>query len=117
MPCEIADRTAVEYVTDRQRNPFGLDPKCEPAVPGYGDANARFRAIGARPGVHGGRETGIPFTGRPWSDRLFDALVGGGLVTSFDPETGCLSIVSGSSSRLSRCVHPTRPILPTPPAV
>ncbi|ERH09893.1 MAG: hypothetical protein J07HX64_01658 [halophilic archaeon J07HX64] len=50
MPCEIADRTAVEYVTDRQRNPLRLDPECEPAIPGYGDANARFRAIGARPG-------------------------------------------------------------------
>ncbi len=49
----------MENVTDRTSNPFGMRPPCEspcsadvPAVFGYGDANA----------VHGGRETGVPFT-------------------------------------------------------
>lgn len=33
------------------------------AVLGYGDANADFHVIGNHPGVHGGAESGIPFTG------------------------------------------------------
>jgi uracil-DNA glycosylase len=60
----------VENVTDRTSNPFGMRPPCEapcatdvPAVFGYGDANADFHVVGDHPGVHGGRETGVPFTG------------------------------------------------------
>ena len=55
-------RVIVENVTDRTSNPFGMRPPCEQFVPGYGDANADFHLIGDHPGVHGGRETGIPFT-------------------------------------------------------
>jgi uracil-DNA glycosylase family 4 len=67
----------VQNVTDRTRNPFGLvvpdrfaaddDP---PAVYGYGDANADFHVIGDRPHVHGGDETGVPFTGTVAGERL-----------------------------------------------
>ena len=52
----------MKNVTDRTSNPFGMRPPCEEFVPGYGDANADFHAIGDHPGVHGGRETGVPFT-------------------------------------------------------
>ncbi len=79
----------VEYVSDRQRNPFGHDSPCESAVPGYGDVDAHFHVVGDHPGVHGGTETGIPFTGRPWSDRFFDALADGGLVTLSGSGTDC----------------------------
>ncbi|MFC6906423.1 uracil-DNA glycosylase family protein [Halalkalicoccus tibetensis] len=60
----------MENVTDRTSNPFGMRPSCESrcsegteAVFGYGDANADFHVIGDHPGVHGGGETGVPFTG------------------------------------------------------
>ena len=52
----------MQNVTDRTSNPFGMRPPCERFVPGYGDANADFHVIGDHPGVHGGRETGVPFT-------------------------------------------------------
>jgi uracil-DNA glycosylase family 4 len=40
------------------------------AVFGYGDANADFHVVGDHPGVHGGRETGVPFTGSAAGERL-----------------------------------------------
>jgi uracil-DNA glycosylase family 4 len=52
----------VENVTDRTSNPFGMSPSCDRFVPGYGDANADFHVIGDHSGVHGGRETTVPFT-------------------------------------------------------
>ncbi|EMA50065.1 MULTISPECIES: uracil-DNA glycosylase family protein [Halococcus] len=52
----------MQNVTDRTSNPFGMRPPCEQFVPGYGDANADFHVIGDHPGVHGGVETGVPFT-------------------------------------------------------
>jgi len=67
----------VENVTDRTSNPFGMRPPCEddcsdgvPAVFGYGDANADFHVVGDHPGVHGGVETGVPFTGTLAGERL-----------------------------------------------
>lgn len=60
----------MENVTDRTSNPFGMDPPCESFVPSYGDANAHFHLVGDHPGVHGGEETGVPFTGTPAVDRL-----------------------------------------------
>jgi uracil-DNA glycosylase family 4 len=70
-------RRPVENVTDRTSNPFGMDPPCPgdcsagvPAVFGYGDANADFHVIGDYPGVHGGTETGVPFTGTAAGERL-----------------------------------------------
>lgn len=39
-----------------------MSPSCDRYVPGYGDANADFHVIGDHPGVHGGGDTGVPFT-------------------------------------------------------
>ncbi|WP_435063975.1 uracil-DNA glycosylase family protein [Halobaculum sp. EA56] len=72
----------MKNVTDRVSNPFGLDPDCARFVPGYGDANADFHVVGDHPGVHGGIETGVPFTGTPAGERLLDALVRAGLLES-----------------------------------
>jgi len=81
----------VKNVTDRTSNPFGMRPPCAhecgssgegddsdraeersgvSAVFGYGDANADFHVIGDHPSVHGGCETGIPFTGSLAGERL-----------------------------------------------
>jgi len=77
----------VKNVTDRTHNPFGMQPDCTSFVPGYGDANADFHVVGDHPGVHGGLEASIPFTGEPWSPTLFDALAEAELVTDVDPVT------------------------------
>ncbi|MFW5895915.1 MAG: uracil-DNA glycosylase family protein [archaeon] len=73
-------------VTDRMSNPFGMDPACDRFVPGYGDANADFHVVGDHPGVHGGAETGVPFTGTPAAERLQDALLQAGLLRSVGDE-------------------------------
>ena len=39
-----------------------MKPPCAEFVPGYGDVNAHFHVIGDHPGVHGGGDTGVPFT-------------------------------------------------------
>ncbi|QSG15606.1 Uracil-DNA glycosylase [Halapricum desulfuricans] len=65
----------VKNVTHRRSNPFGMAPDCEVTVPGYGDANAHFHVIGDHPGVHGGADSGVPFTGTSSSERFQDALV------------------------------------------
>ncbi|WP_348610697.1 uracil-DNA glycosylase family protein [Halobaculum rarum] len=70
----------MKNVTDRVSNPFGLSPECDRFVPGYGDANADFHVIGDHPGVHGGLETGVPFTGSAAGERVLDALVRAGLL-------------------------------------
>jgi uracil-DNA glycosylase len=70
----------VRNVTDRVRNPFGMTPDCDRFVPGYGDANADFHVVGDHPGVHGGVETGVPFTRIPAATRLQDALQEAGLL-------------------------------------
>lgn len=57
-----------------------MDPGCEPFVPGYGDANAHFHVIGDSPTVHGGADSGIPFTGTRGSERLQETLVAAGLL-------------------------------------
>jgi uracil-DNA glycosylase len=76
----------VEFVSETARNPFGIRPPCERFVPGYGDANADFHVIGDHPGVHGGRDSEIPFTDEPWSATFFDALERGGLLAVTDDE-------------------------------
>lgn len=70
----------MENVTDRLSNPFGMTPPCDRPVHGFGDANAHFHVVGDHPGVHGGTESGIPFTDTPAADALQDALLGGGLL-------------------------------------
>jgi uracil-DNA glycosylase family 4 len=72
----------VRNVTDRVSNPFGMDPPCERFVPGYGDANAHFHVVGDHPGVHGGVETGVPFTGTDAGRRLQRTLHDAGLLRS-----------------------------------
>jgi uracil-DNA glycosylase family 4 len=70
----------VRNVTDRTRNPFDIQPPCERFVPGYGDANAHFHVVGDHPGVHGGAETGVPFTDCVAGRRLQRALDGAGFL-------------------------------------
>jgi uracil-DNA glycosylase len=70
----------VHNVTDRQSNPFGFKPECDQLVPGFGDPNADFHLVGDHPGVHGGADTGYPFTGTEASERLQTALVAAGLL-------------------------------------
>ncbi|WP_049986509.1 uracil-DNA glycosylase family protein [Halobellus rufus] len=69
----------MENVTDRIRNPFDMRPPCDRFVPGYGDANADFHVIGDHPGVHGGLDTGVPFTNES-GRRLQAALQEAGLL-------------------------------------
>jgi len=77
----------VKNVTDRIRNPFGMDPPCDQFVSGYGDANAHFHVVGDHPGVHGGAATGVPFTNVP-GRRLQRALAEAGLFTSVGDRPG-----------------------------
>ena len=94
-------RSNVKNVTARQSNPFGFEPPCEPFVPGYGDANAHFHVVGDHPGVHGGTDSGYPFTGFAASERLQRALVAGGLLA----ETGTPPVVDRTYfSYLHLCV-------------
>lgn len=97
----------MEYVTRTDSNPFGLSPPCERAVPGYGDVNADFHIIGDHPGVHGGLDTGIPFTDRPWSEQFFDALVRAGLFQSADLDSGAVSSYRTYLSYLHMCAPDT----------
>lgn len=46
----------------------------EPAVHGYGDANADFHVIGADAETHGGAETGVPFTDSVAGERIQSVL-------------------------------------------
>ncbi|MFB6303297.1 MAG: uracil-DNA glycosylase family protein [Haloferacaceae archaeon] len=88
-------------VTDRTSNPFDMRPPCERFVPGYGDANAHFHVIGDHPDVHGGAETGVPFTGTDAAERLQRALRDGGLLH----ETGAEPVVAKTFlSYLHMCV-------------
>ncbi|WP_122090709.1 uracil-DNA glycosylase family protein [Halalkalicoccus subterraneus] len=90
----------MENVTDRTSNPFGMRPACESpcserseAAFGYGDANADFHVIGDYPGIHGGRETGVPFTERPAGEAIQRALF----------ETGFASEPYGDAPELENC--------------
>jgi uracil-DNA glycosylase family 4 len=95
----------VENVTDRISNPFGMQPPCERFVPGYGDANADFHVVGDHPAVHGGLDTGVPFTNAA-GRRLQDALAEAGLLI----ETGDTpSVASTYLSYLHLCAPPETP--------
>ncbi|WP_368281142.1 uracil-DNA glycosylase family protein [Halorussus rarus] len=95
----------MKNVTDRTSNPFGMRPPCpeesgesgetagRSAVFGYGDANADFHVVGDHPGVHGGRDTGVPFTGSSAGQRLQAVLHEVGLLAdpySDEPEAADL---------------------------
>ena len=69
----------MKNVTDREHNPFGMRPPCadddgDQTAFGYGDANADFHLIGDHPGVHGGKSTGVPFTGTPAGEAIQSVL-------------------------------------------
>ncbi|MFB6254479.1 MAG: uracil-DNA glycosylase family protein [Halobacteriaceae archaeon] len=73
----------MENVTDKISNPFGMSPPCDhycndsterQAVYGYGDVNADFHVIGDHPNIHGGKETGIPFTHTNSEEYILDLL-------------------------------------------
>lgn len=64
----------MERITDRVSNPFGMRAPGEPAVYGYGDANADFHVIGRDAETHGGAETGVPFTGSLAGERIQSVL-------------------------------------------
>jgi uracil-DNA glycosylase len=99
----------VRYVSDSDRNPFGMSPPCDRYVPGYGDPNADFHVVGDSPAVHGGLPTGIPFANRPWSGAFFDALRRAGLVEAFDPSAGRLTVDRTFLSYLCLCDTGERP--------
>jgi len=91
----------VKNVTDRTRNPFGMAPPCARFVPGYGDANAAFHVIGDHPGVHGGVDSGVPFTDCEPARRLQETLVEAGLLA----EAGSEPVVADTYlSYLHMCV-------------
>ena len=69
----------MKRVTDRVSNPFGMRAPGEPAVYGYGDANADFHVVGEDADAHGGADTGVPFTGSPAGERLQGVLHAVGL--------------------------------------
>jgi uracil-DNA glycosylase family 4 len=98
----------VDFVAADRRNPFGITPSCERHVPGYGDSTADFHVVGDHPGVHGGVESGIPFTGQPWSGRFFDTLDRAGLVRT-GPEGGELDVKDTFLSYLHMCVSERAP--------
>ena len=62
-----------------------MTPPCERFVPGYGDANAHFHVVGDHPGVHGGADTGVPFTNEA-GRRLQAALEAAGLLEAAGDE-------------------------------
>jgi uracil-DNA glycosylase family 4 len=93
----------VDYVADTRQNPFGLRPACEQFVPGFGDPNAHFHVVGDHPGVHGGLSTGIPFTGRPWSELFFETLRRGGLIRNYDVEAGTVDCPRTFFSYVALC--------------
>lgn len=76
----------MKNVTDRTSNPFGMEPSCGRFVPGYGDANAAFHVIGDHPGVHGGVDTGVPFTELDSVMRLQEVFRTTGLLRTTGPE-------------------------------
>lgn len=67
-----------------------MQPSCDSApeeskvVYGYGDANADFHLIGDCPAVHGGSESGIPFTNSNAGARLLSVFEEAGFVESGD---------------------------------
>ena len=93
----------MEFVADRDRNPFDMKPPCERYVPGYGASGADFHIVGDHPGVHGGLSTGIPFTDMPWSERFFDALVEAELLAAADLSEGRVNSYLTYFSYLHMC--------------
>lgn len=79
----------METVTDERANPFGMRAD-GPAAFGYGDPNGDFHVVGDNPRVHGGAETGIPFTGRAAGERLQSVLINVGLADATNADEPAL---------------------------
>ncbi len=94
----------MDYVASQRRNPFGMSPPCERFVPGYGDASADFHVVGDHPGVHGGAETGVPFTDNAWSERFFECLARAELVREVNLAARDPALGSTFFSYLHMCV-------------
>ena len=93
----------MEYVARTASNPFGLSPPCDRFVAGFGDVNADFHVVGDHPGVHGGIESRVPFTDRPWSGRFFETLVEAGLLQRADLQADDVSFHRTFFSYLHMC--------------
>lgn len=93
----------MQPVADRVSNPFDLSPPCERFVPGYGDTSADFHVVGTHPGSHGGLAAGVPFTGKPWSERFFGALEAGGLVEAYRADPVELTLPNTFLSYIHAC--------------
>jgi uracil-DNA glycosylase len=91
----------VDFTADSEANPFGMDPPCDRFVPGYGDSGADFHVVGDNPAVHGGLDTGVPFTDRPWSAAFFDALARADLCER--PDDGDFELDQTFLSYLHQC--------------
>jgi uracil-DNA glycosylase len=91
----------VKRVTDRVSNPFGMRAPGEPAVYGYGDANADFHVLGADAETHGGADAGVPFTGSLAGERLQDVLHAVGFADESHDDEPTLSNCYLSYLRLS----------------
>ena len=106
----------MENVTSHTSNPFGMRAPCDPTrtngetavegrvVYGYGDANADFQFIGDYPNVHGGLESGIPFTGSTAGERLQSVLY----------EVGFAAEAYADEPVLDNCFLSYRYMCPTP---
>lgn len=84
-----------------------MRPPCERFVPGYGDPTADFHVVGDHPGIHGGSETDIPFTGMDWSERFYSALQDGGLVRSWAADWTSIEVAGTYLSYRYPCVPET----------
>lgn len=80
-----------------------MKPHCDAYVPGVGDPAAHFHVIGDNPTVHGGLESQLPFSGKPWSDEFFETLTRGGLLQEYDTKTGDIDAPGTFFSYLSMC--------------
>ena len=83
---------------------FGATDGGHGAVYGYGDANADFHLIGDHPGVHGGEQTGVPFTDSVAGERLLSVFAELGFVTETYSDEPTLSNLF--TSYLFMCVPP-----------
>lgn len=86
-------RACVKAVSDRHRNPFGIDHRCDIGDPviGYGDPAADFHVIGEHPGRHGGAPAGIPFTSTTAGAEIRSVLFAAGLLDDPNPERPVVS--------------------------
>ena len=97
----------MQFVARQRRNPFGMSPPCERFVPGCGDTGADFHVVGDHPGVHGGADTGVPFTGDEAGERFQHILGSVGLNNSL-PSSEDPELDNAYLAYLTRCRHPDR---------